>query len=259
MKPLVIRTGFGYRPAFTGYRVRRLMAAGAATAAITVSALALPTDAFAQSPPISYYPSNAGYAVFSTTTPPTSATAQLQVPTLSCTKTKAGVGFGALVENSDGTVIGDPVVVEQCVKRVAEYLAEIHVNGTVTQLSTTVRPNDLITLSSSQNPSQTSATFTDNTTGFTQTMTGTGATSEFGFVGSVTDKLLAVKKVANFSTFSYTNAKINGADIGTYTPSTGLYEAVQTTKGKAPPKGKIEIQPGTLGASSFPLTWVSAG
>ena len=67
------------------------------------------------------------------------------------------------------------------------------------------------------------------------------------------------KEIPKFSRFSFTNAQVSGANIGTYTVATGLYEAVQTTNGMAPPAGKIDIRPGALiGESSFSLTWVRA-
>jgi hypothetical protein len=227
------------------------------TGAILLSTLAMPAVAFAQSIPIDYYPGNAGYAVFSSTVPPASASSHLRVPTLTCTKAKAGAAFGTLVENANGSISGDAGIVEQCVKGVAEYFGSIDVNSTITQLDTTVSPNDSIILSASESPGRTSATFRDETTGFTQTITGSGATAEYGFIGSVPDVLTT--KVAHFAKFSFTDAKINGAAIGSYTASEGLYEAIQTNNGEAPPGGKIEVEPGSLGTSSFPLKWVSAG
>ena len=222
------------------------------------SMLAIAGMAGAQSPPIVYYPGNAGYGVYSTTTPPTSVSTQLQVPKAKCTTSKAAVSFGALIETADGSVAGDAAVVVTCNGGKAKYSAGILINGAFTTLSTTVRPGDLVTSSANQNASQTSVTFTDSTTGFTQTSTGPGATSAFAFVGTFPVSS-SYKKVAKFSRFSFSNVTVNAADIGTYDASSGLYEAIETHKGETPPTGKIEVEPGALAMSSFPLNWVSAG
>jgi hypothetical protein len=140
------------------------------------------------------------------------------------------------------------------------YTANIIVNGVNTVLSTTVNPNDLITVSASASGTLTSSTFTDNTTGFTQTLTGPGVITEWAQVGAVADQGLPAPKAPTFATFSFTHAQVNGADIGTYkgaTPPTGLFEFVQTRNGTKPPRGHVEIQPGALGTSSFSLSWVS--
>ncbi len=239
---------------------RRVLTMVSTAAGLAVGACLVmqPTSASAANLPVSYYPTNAGYAVYSTSTPPTTAIAQLRVPALTCSTENTGVGFGVVVENADGSSRGSPTVGEACNKGQAVYTANININNVNTVLSATVKPNDLLTLSASQTSTATSVTFTDNSTGFTKTLTGTGSTSAFGFVGSVPDEARpSLTKVATFSTFSFTHVGVNGAAIGTYTAATGLYEAIQTTGGKTPPAGTVEIQPGPLGTSSFSLTWVS--
>ncbi len=246
------------RRSSSGHALRRLiLGLTLAVPAAAGSMLAIPGMAGAQSPPIVYYPGNAGYGVYSTTTPPTSVSTQLEVPKVKCTTTKAAVSFGALIETADGSVAGDSAVALACNDGKAKYSAGILINGAFTTLPTTVRPGDLVTSSANQNASQTSVTFTDATTGFTQTSTGPGATSAFAFVG--TFPVSSYKKVAKFTRFSFSNVAVNGADIGTYDASTGLFEAIETHKGEAPPTGTIEVEPGALGTSSFPLNWVSAG
>jgi hypothetical protein len=205
------------------------------------------------STPVFYYAGNAGYQVSSTTIPPATAKAEFLVPTVTCTKAKLNVTFGVLVENTSGGSSG-PVVAEGCAKGKATYAAYIEINGTATMLDTSVSPNNLITVSASEASTATSATFTDVSSGYSKTLTGAGSISEYASVGSFPG---TTKKVPTFSTFNFTNAEINGAAIGTYTGSTGLNEEVQTINGKVPPKGKVEIQPGALGTSSFPLSWVS--
>jgi hypothetical protein len=224
--------------------------------AILLSTLAMPTVAFAASVPVDYYPSNAGYGVYSSTVPPASASTHLKVPSLTCTKVKAGLAFGTLVENAKGTVYAAADILEQCANGVADYSAAVNVDSKVTQFDTTVKPGDSIILSSSLSPSRASTTFTDSRTGFTRTLTGSGGTSAYGIIGSAP---YATKEVPHFATFSFTDAKVNGAAIGSYTASKGLYELVQTNNGKAPPKGQVEVEPGPLGTSSFAFKWVSAG
>jgi hypothetical protein len=232
-------------------RVRLLSAIGTGLA-LSVLVIAPAAPAFA-SVHVTYYPGNAGYQVYSTSVPPASTTAQFHVPSLTCTNVKESIGFGVLVENTTGGS-SSPIVSETCKKGKAVYKGYIEVNGSGTTLKTKVNANDLVTVSADQSSGATSGTFTDDTTGFTRTITGTGSTPEYAFVGSVPG---STKKIPTFSTFTFTNVDINGAALGTYTSATGLSEAVQTTNGKRPPKGKIEIQPGTLGTSTFSLTWVS--
>ncbi len=235
-------------------RIARTSGVAAVGVAVGLSVQMLaPTTAFAAGVPVIYFAGNAGYQVYSTSVPPASASVQFQVPTLTCAKGKQGIGFGILLENTSGGV-SQPIVYEACVKGNPVYTAFILINSSGTTLSTTVHANDLISLSASQTASGTSATFTDNSTGFSSTLTGPGSTPEYAFIGSVP----GTKKVPTFSTFTFTNARVNGASLGTYTAATGLSQVVQTKRGKTPPKGTVEIQPGTLGLSSFSLTWVSA-
>lgn len=229
------------------------VAALGVAAGLSVQMLAPAAPAFAAGVPVTYYAGNAGYDVYSTSVPPANASVQFQVPTLSCAKGKQDIGFGILLENTSGGV-SQPIVDEACAKGKPVYTAFILINSSGTTLSTTVHANDLISLSASQTAAGTSATFTDNTTGFSSTLTGPGSTPEYAFIGSVP----GTKKVPVFSTFTFTNARVNGASLGTYTGATGLSQAIQTKRGKTPPKGTVEIQSGTLGLSSFSLTWVSA-
>jgi len=157
------------------------------------------------------------------------------------------------MENTSGGSSA-PVVLEGCAKGKATYSAYVEINGKGTLPDTSVSPDNLISVSASETPTATSATFTDVSSGYTKTLTGAGSVPEYASVGSYPG---TTKKVPSFSTFNFTNAEINGAFIGTYSGSTGLDEEVQTLNGKVPPKGEVEIQPGTLGTSSFSLTWVS--
>ena len=136
-----------------------------------------------------------------------------------------------------------------CAKKgLSFYRAAIGLNGRQTTLSTVVRPNDLISLSASQTPSTTSATFTDDTTGFTDTLTATGATSFEAFIGSEVADGSSPLKDPVFATFAFTNVHVDGADLGTYFGSSDLGEYIQTHF------RKIIIQPGNLGANDFTLT-----
>jgi hypothetical protein len=179
-------------------RAAALLAVGVALG-IAVPLLDSPAPAYAAGLPFTYYQSNAGYAVFSSSIPPTTASAQFRVPALTCNKVKKAVGFGVVVENSDDSSRGSPTVGEACVKNTPIYTANININNVNTVFSTTVNPTDLITVSASETSTSTSATFTDNTTTFSQTLSGTGSTSAFGYVGSVPDEARpGIKKVAMF-------------------------------------------------------------
>jgi hypothetical protein len=116
-----------------------------------------------------------------------------------------------------------------------------------------VSPNDLVTVSISVALSATSATFTDDTTGFTQTLTGPGGTADFAVLGSVSDAInYSSTKVPMFPTVSFANALINGAGIGNYN---GLQEVLQAkVHGR---RATVEIEPGNLNTSSFQVNWVS--
>jgi hypothetical protein len=240
-------------------RVTSVVAVGAALG-VAILAVALPTPALAAGTPVGYYASLAGYVIDTegSATPPSTIAGRFQVPAVTCTKMKSDVGFGVVVDNNDGSAWASVAVDESCVRGKPTYAANINIHSVKTVLSTTLNPNDLITVSASQTPGGTSATFTDNTTGFTQTLTGTGGTAETAAIGAVSDTLRPTLNVPMFPTFSFTNAQVNGADIGTYTAADGLMEAVQTKRGVQTSKRIVQIQPSAfVGTSSFQLTWVS--
>jgi hypothetical protein len=134
------------------------------------------------------------------------------------------------------------------------YAAEIYVNNVDNVLNATVSPNDLITVAESVTLAATTASFTDNSTGFTQTLTGAGGIPQFALVGAVSEPYTK-NNVPKFPAVSITNAQVNGADIANYE---GLGEVVQTKEIKKRTLGPIQIQPGPLvGTSSFQVNWVS--
>jgi hypothetical protein len=196
----------------------------------------------------------AGYDVQTTgaTPPPTSVSASFQVPVASCTQ-KSLVGFGALDNGVTATVR------ETCVRArhggwVPAYSAIVYVNNVDVVLNATVSPNDLITVSESVTLAATTATFTDNSTGFTQTLAGPGGTPQFALLGAVSEPYTK-NSVPMFPAVSITNAQVNGSGVADYH---GLGEVVQTKVIKKNKLGPIQIQPGPLvGTSSFELNWVS--
>ena len=215
--------------------------------------MAVPTPAYAAGVPSGGdFGWLAGYSVDAdgVTAPPSTVSADFHVPVPTCTE-KSLVGFGVLDNNVTSTVR------ETCVRGphrqwVPLYTAQIDVGIVDNVLGTTVRPNDLITVSISVTLSTTSATFTDDTTGFTQTLAEPGGTADFAVLGSVSDAINTNKKVPMFPTVSFSNALVNGAGIGTYN---GLQEVLQATvHGR---QATVQIEPGSLGTSSFQVNWVS--
>ena len=152
---------------------------------------------------IVYYPANAGYGVYSTTTPPTSVSTQLQVPKAKCTTSKAAVSFGALATRLQDGVAGDAAVVLTCNGGKAKYSAGILLHQRWIHHPFHHGPPRAISLPlrrTERPPRGGSVTFTDSTTGFTQTSTGPGTSSAFAFVGTFPVSS-SYKKVAKFSRF----------------------------------------------------------
>ncbi len=139
------------------------------------------------------------------------------------------------------------------------YQGAFNVFGKLTVVTGSIKPNDLISLSGSMSATATKVTFTNKTTGVTKSVSGKGDVAAYGSViaGSVhepplTGVLLGVPK---FTTLTFTSVQVNGANLGTYSSATGLYEFIRTTNGSAPPSGTVQILPGTVGAASFSLVW----
>ena len=154
----------------------RTFTSATAGIAISLGLLTVPAavPASAASTPVFYYPGNAGYQVSSTTTPPETAKAEFLVPTVTCTRATLNVTFGVLVENTSGGSSG-PVILEGCAKGKATYSGYVEINGKGTLLDTSVSPNNLISVSASETPTATKATFTDVSSGYRKTMTGAGS------------------------------------------------------------------------------------
>jgi hypothetical protein len=202
-----------------------------------------------------YQQYDSGYQVYSSTVPPATVAVTFKVPLVSdCTSTEREIGLGPLVEDASGDAVESWVQLG-CDKGKAVYSAGYSILGTGAQFGIVVHPHDSITQTNSMNATQSSVTFTDNTTGASDTITGSADTAAYGYIGSTSDfngkgKLTGVP---DFSTVSMTDAEINGAGIGTYTTSTGLAEWIRTTTGTS--SGTVQIQPGTLHPSSFKLTF----
>lgn len=107
--------------------------------------------------------------------------------------------------------------------------------------------------------SATRVTFSDRSTAITKSVTGKGTlphTDPSPLVQCteppITGVLLGVPK---FTTLTFTNVQVNGANIGTYTAAPGVYEFIRTTNGSAPPSGTVQILPLGVGAASFSHLW----
>jgi hypothetical protein len=215
------------------------------------------TSAYASGLTIDYQPSDSGYSIYSSTIPPATASTNLTVPTVTgCTKADRQIAFGPLVENSSGDG-ADSFIEVGCKSGKATYAVGALAFSTLTIFATTVRPGDSISLSAAMNATSTTATVDDTTTGFNQTVSGAADTAAYGYVGSFPVYKSGPKPlhVPDFGTVSFTSAEVNGAGIGTYTSATGLYEFIRTTNGKASPKGKVQVDPGTLGSTSFSMAF----
>jgi hypothetical protein len=233
------------------------LAVACSTFGLSGAALVGASNAYASALTVYYSKINSGYNVYSSTVPPATASTTLKVPMVKdCPKTGRGIGFGPLVEDSGGD--GAEAFVEVgCVGGKATYSGGLDMFGTITTSATTVHPGNSLSLSATMNATSTSATFTDTSTGYSRTVTGASGTAAYAFIGSFpadnsAHKLLGVP---HFATLTFTNAKVNGAGIGTYDTATGLYEFIRTTNGKAPPKGKVQVEPSALKTSSFSLAF----
>ena len=97
--------------------------------------------------------------------------------------------------------------------------------GSLTLVAGSVKPNDLISLSGPMSRSATRVTFSDRSTAITKSVTGKGTlphTDPSPLVQCteppITGVLLGVPK---FTTLTFTNVQVNGANIGTYTAAPG--------------------------------------
>ena len=215
------------------------------------------TSAYASGLTIDYQRSDSGYSIYSATIPLATASTNLTIPTVTgCPKADRQIAFGPLVENSSGDG-ADSFIEVGCKSGKATYAVGALMYSTLTIFATTVRAGDSVSLSAAMNGTSTTATVDDTTTGFNQTVSGAGDTAAYGYIGSFPAYKGGPKPlhVPDFGTISFTSAEVNGAGIGTYTSSTGLYEFIRTTNGKAPPKGKIQVDPGTPGSSSFSMAF----
>jgi hypothetical protein len=247
------RSGCARCASFISGRFISLIAFGAALGVFLLP-VAAPAPAYATTASGGAFTWLAGYGGQTTgvPSPPLSVSVTFRVPVPSCTE-KSLVGFGALDNGVAATVR------ETCVRAkhghwVPVYAALIYANNADTVLNATVSPDDLITITESVTPAETAATFTDNSTGFTQTLAGAGGTPEFAELGSVSEPYTK-NNVPMFPTVTFTNAQVNGAALANYK----LFgEVVQTKRISKRTIGPIQIQPGPLvGASSFQVNWVS--
>jgi hypothetical protein len=234
---------------------------GSATGALVCTSISADA-AWAAPPPVFYQTSNSGWEVNGTSVSPSSVSAHFTVPTVSgCGTPVRSVAFGVLEEDSAGSAnsVVEPFVQLDCPGSggQAHISAGMKLSGVVTIFPTTITPGDAIAVSASATTSGTALTFTDTTTGFTQSATGAGITPYFAYVGSFPRRNTsgALLGVPRFTQFAFTNAQVNGANMNTFTGATGLAKLIRTTNGSAPPSGIVQIQPAALAAASFNETW----
>jgi len=211
------------------------------------------SDAYASGATPDYNAYNAGYGLIAPSTAPSEVTAQFKIPAItSCTSKNQQIGVGVLAQASGGDSIFSYVQMG-CVHGVAVYQAMFSAYGTVTPVSLTVAAGDTVGLGANMNETNSSLTF-GVVGGFSETKDVSNDTAVNGFIGTVPilggkkDKLLGVP---NFGKIAFKDADINLVGIGTY--SADLYELIRTNNGDAPPTGTVQVQPGTLKSTSFPL------
>jgi hypothetical protein len=212
--------------------------------------------ASAASLPILYSRVTAGYEVDAANLPPTNVTTQFRVPNVACTKATRRSGFGAFIQDSTGLVTGTTGVTVGCVDGQPSFKAFATINGRVTRLKTTVLTGDLVTTTETQTSSTTTDTFSDGRTGFTRSVVGPGGSARFAFIGRLPSKY---EYEPMFGTVSFTNVVVtgaNGENLGSYIAAEDVQEQIQTTGGRLPPAGTIQVQPSALGPSSFSLVWM---
>jgi hypothetical protein len=240
-------------------RAALVLCIGLFTSASVLALGPVVTPAGATGLPTYYTTETSGYAVYSATTPPAHVSAQFKVPTVSgCTATDRQIAAGAEVQDSGGA--GASVFLKLgCHAGKTIYQGEFNVFGTLAVVTGSIKPNNLISVSGSMSATATKVTFTDKTTGVTKSVSGKGDVAAYASVTAgpiheppVTGVLLGVPK---FTTLTFTSVQVNGANLGTYTSATGLYEFIRTTNGSAPPSGTIQILPGAVGTASFSLVW----
>ena len=237
----------------------RLAAAVVVTGLMTGTVLiSAGNEAGAKSGVPKLYTGGAGYQETSTTTPPSSVTAQTTVPAVSaCTSTQQ-YAFGEVqVGQQPGSDFVDIGVQFGCDNGSAKYLALSQFQASVFVLPIAINGGDRLTLSASTTSSKSSVTITDNTSGGTATHSWQGFASNYAFVG--VDPILngtSLWPIPKFSPMSFTGAKADGANLSSFTASTGLSEYIQTTNGSPPPSGKIQMLPSALKkSSSFAVKW----
>jgi hypothetical protein len=235
----------------------RFAAALVVTCLGSASAIVASTSpASAASLPVMYSQRAAGYEVIAGNLPPVNVTAQFRVPTMACANPTRRSGFGAFVQDSTGLVTGTTGVKVGCVGGQPWFEAFATINGKVTRLKTTVLAGDLVTTTESQTASKTTDTFSDSRTGFTQSVVGPGGSAEYAFIGRLPS---SNEYEPMFGMVSFTNVAVTGADgesLSTYIAAEDVQEQIQTTRGRQPPAGKIQVQPSALGPSYFSLVWV---
>jgi hypothetical protein len=237
----------------------RITAACSAIAIATVTATAISaaaTPASAAGLPIVYSQKAAGYEVIAGNLPPIDVTAQFRIPTMVCTGANRRSDFGVFIQDATGLVTGTTGVVLGCVGGQPRFKAFATVNGKVTYLKSPVLAGDLVTTTETQTTSETTDTFNDSRTGFTQSVVGPGGSADYAFVG----RLPSLNEYEPmFGTVSFTGVAVAGADgesLATYIAAEDVQEQIQATGGRLPPVGKIQVQPSALGPSSFSLVWV---
>jgi hypothetical protein len=184
-----------------------------------------------------------------------SADTTFTVPAVTgCTSTDdfVVIGVGLPTGTTSVTAIG---VAVGCMNGAPFYGGEIDINGTITPATPTVSPGDVIVLKLKVTSAETTGKFTDQTTGASQPIKGTGSSptgSCVGIDGSENGGTGGDPPVPDFGKVVFTNSEINGATI----PGSGAVRVNMAT-----PAGVLQIATGavTKSGKGFTSTFKNTG
>ncbi len=164
----------------------------------------------------------AGYAAFATFSTTTSAT--FTVPRRSCGgTTTAGTGPGVFVNAGDaGQTLDAAGVLDQCIDGVVTITPAVVVSSDETNLTNPVQAGDTMESDVTVGPGGTTVTLKDLTPAraFTQTLSGSDNIPADELIGEESTSHLGVSiPVGEVAPASFTNSTVNGAAIGSETPS----------------------------------------
>lgn len=236
---------------------RSLVLFGSALVIALVGCAVTAGTSYASSTPVYYNPYNAGYGVSGTPTAPGSVSVEFKIPTLkSCPETDEQIQVGAFAEDSSDSALISYVQFG-CDGGKPVYQGYFNDYGTTSQ-ALGVKGGETV-IAQVNMASQNSTLVFAVVGGWTETKQVSNDTAAIGYVGTFPAYGGAKDKELNppdFGKIGLKDATIDGQGIGTYTSNTAEY--IRTNNGSTPPAGTVQVEPGTLKSSSFPVRFVKA-